>query len=160
MITLLTCLFSLFIRRGSDPSFRVKSGTDHVLPCVFSLSVRPGSTSCFVLRWPIEPLMIFQIEARNWSRLGWRSPPESGSTIRAELLAVLPRGLLQPRFAPLCQVRCAQKRLRSALLHESNMRRPILWSDDLHQGPIAKDTGRPSAVIRFRMLHAISASDS
>ena len=38
---------------------------------------------------------------------GLRSAPAWG------LLAELPRGLLQPRFAPLCQVRCAQKRLRA-----------------------------------------------
>ena len=44
-----------------------------------------------------------------------------------------------------------------ALVHESKMRRPILYFEDLHQAPIEKDVGRPSSLIRFRMLHAIIA---
>ncbi len=31
-------------------------------------------------------------------------------------------------------------------------------SHDLHQAPTAKDSGRPSVIIRFRMVQAISAS--
>ena len=48
----------------------------------------------------------------------------------------------------------------AASVHESETRRPILRFSNLVQAPIAKDSGRSSFVIRFRMLHAISASAS
>ena len=47
-----------------------------------------------------------------------------------------------------------------ALVHESETCRRILHFEGLVQAPIAKGSGRPSSVIRFRMLHAISASAS
>ena len=50
--------------------------------------------------------------------------------------------------------------MTGALVHESETCRRILRFGDLVQAPIAKDFGRPSSVIRFRMLHAISASAS
>ena len=54
--------------------------------------------------------------------------------------------------------RSAWKRPDAALLQESETSPPFPCSEDFHQAPIAKDSGRPSSVIRFRMLHAISAS--
>jgi len=53
-----------------------------------------------------------------------------------------------------------RKRRGRALVRESETCRRILLSEGLVQAPIANDTGRPSSVIRFRMLHAISASAS
>ena len=47
-----------------------------------------------------------------------------------------------------------------ALVHESETSRRILRFGNLVQASIARDSGRPSSVIRFRMLHAISASAS
>ena len=50
--------------------------------------------------------------------------------------------------------------LEKALVHESETCRRILGFGGLVQAPIAKDSGRPSSVIRFRMLQAITASAS
>ena len=50
------------------------------------------------------------------------------------------------------------RHLGAALVHESETCRRILRFGDLVQAPIAKDSGRPSFVIRLRMLQAITAS--
>jgi len=49
---------------------------------------------------------------------------------------------------------------KGALVHEPERCRRILRFGDLVHAPIAKDSGRSSSVIRFRILHAISASAS
>ena len=52
------------------------------------------------------------------------------------------------------------KRKFGALVHESERCRRILRFGDLVHAPIAKDSGRPSSIIRFRILQAINASAS
>ena len=50
--------------------------------------------------------------------------------------------------------------LFAALKHKSERCRRILRFGNLIQAPIAKDSGRPSSIIRFRILQAINASAS
>ena len=51
-------------------------------------------------------------------------------------------------------------RRREAMLHEYNFDRGLRHSNEFCQAPIAKDSGLPRPVIRFRILQAITTSAS
>ena len=90
-------------------------------------------------------------------------PPDGGAhTLRSttnihapNLLSFCLRGRVKS-----CATHKLCRRLPAALVHESERYRRIFRFGNLIQAPIAKDSGRPSSIIRFRILQAINASAS
>jgi hypothetical protein len=64
------------------------------------------------------------------------------------------------RVAPLDILGHVRRDRNAAMVHESETWPFFLDSEGLRRPPIAEDSGRPSSVIRFSILHAISASVS